>query len=439
MFKKDIYSSCRLFFQGKTMHLHLLLIAIFTNALFAAAAEITVAEAEGFSPERLHKLHVALHAEVDNKKLAGTVTLLAKNNKLIEIDAYGHQDLATKTAMKKDTIFRIFSMTKPITATAMMILYEEGKWLPSDPIEKHIPELKNVMVCVGKNKDGSLMLEKPQHAPTMSELMTHTAGFALGFLHSPVNELYKKADLFNAPDFNNFINRVAALPLDYHPGTQWEYSISSDIQGYLVERLSGVPFEQFLQERIFKPLNMNDTSFSVPTTKRARLATTYQPDQNDVLQPMWNDEKESTTTMPSGGGGLFSTAEDYWHFAQMLLNEGTFNGKKILAPSTVKLMSTNHLSQKLRNGNFGIGPYVMQPGLGFGYSMGVMDEPLKLNKTLGDGTYFWIGAAGTWFWIDPTNQLIFIGLSQRWMLAPGMPNLEDMSQALVYQAYTRIP
>lgn len=404
------------------------------------ALEITKPENADFSSERLQRLEKAMHAEVDNKKLAGTVTLLAKNNKLIHVDVYGHQDLATNTAIKKDTIFRILSMTKPITATAMMILYEEGKWLPSDPIEKHIPEFKNLMVFVGKNSDGSLILEKPQHAPTMSELMTHTAGFGLGFLNSPVNELYKKADLFNAPDFKDFIKRVAALPLDYQPGTQWEYSISSDIQGYLVERLSGVPFEQFLQERIFKPLDMNDTSFAVPKTKRARLATTYQPDQNDALQPMWNDKKESTTTiMPSGGGGLFSTAEDYWHFAQMLLNEGTFNGKKILAPSTVKLMSTNHLAQKLRNGRFGIGPYVMQPGLGFGYSMGVMDEPLRLNKTVGNGTYFWIGAAGTWFWVDPTNDVIFIGLSQRWMLAPGMPNLEDMSQALVYQAYTRIP
>lgn len=413
----------------------LLFVATLTITNLAAAVEITKSENEGFSSERLQRLEKAMHAEVDNKKLAGTVTLLARHGKVISFDTYGQQDLAKKTAMQQDSIFRIFSMSKPITAAAMMILYEEGKWLPSDPIEKHIPEFKNLMVYAGKNKDGSVALEKPQHAPTMDELMTHTAGFGLGFLNSPVNELYRKADLFNAPDFKNFITRVAALPLDYQPGTQWEYSISSDIQGYLVERLSGMPFEQFLQERIFKPLDMSDTSFSVPKTKRARLATTYQPDQNDALQPMWNDEKESSTPiMPSGGGGLFSTAKDYWHFAQMLLNEGTFNGKKILAPSTVKLMSTNHLSQKLRNGSFGIGPYVMQPGLGFGYSMGVLDEPLKVNKTVGDGTYFWIGAAGTWFWIDPTNDVIFIGLSQRWMLAPGMPNLEDMSQALVYQA-----
>lgn len=418
----------------------LLFIAAFSITNFAAAVEITKPEDEGFSSERLQRLEKSMHTQVDSKKLAGTVTLLAKNDKLIHVDVYGQQDIAKKTAMQQDSIFRIFSMTKPITAVAMMILYEEGKWLPSDPIEKHIPEFKNLMVYAGKNKDGSLLLEKPQHAPTMGELMTHTAGFGLGFLNSPVNELYTKADLFNAPNFKDFINRVAELPLDYQPGTQWEYSISSDIQGYLVERLSGVPFEQFLQNRIFKPLDMNDTSFSVPKTKRARLATTYQPDQNDFLQPMWNDEKElSAPIMPSGGGGLFSTAEDYWHFAQMLLNDGTFNGKKILAPSTIKLMSTNHLSQKLRNGSFGIGPYLMQPGLGFGYSMGVLDEPLKVNKTVGDGTYFWIGAAGTWFWIDPTNDVIFIGLSQRWMLAPGMPNLEDITQALVYQAYTTTP
>lgn len=412
---------------------------IFTGLLlttsFVSALEITKPEKEGFSSERLQRVENAMHAEVDNKKLAGVVTLLARHGKVVSFNTYGQQDVERNTAMKNDSIFRIFSMTKPITSVAMMILYEEGKWLPNDPIEKYIPEFKNLMVYVGENKDGSLILEKPKHAPTMGELMTHTAGFGLGFLDSPVNNLYRKADLFNSPDFKEFINRVVKLPLDYQPGTQWEYSISSDIQGYLVERLSGVPFAQFIDERIFQPLDMKDTSFAVPKEKRARLATTYQPDKNDVLVPMWNDEKESNTpVMPSGGGGLFSTAEDYWHFAQMLLNEGTFNGKRILAPSTIKLMRTNHLPDNLRNGNFGIGPYHMQPGLGFGYSMGVLDDPLKINKTVGDGTYFWIGAAGTWFWIDPTNDMVFIGLSQRWMLAPGMPNLEDTSHALVYQA-----
>lgn len=410
---------------------------IFTLANLASALETTKPEAVGFSSERLLRLEKALQAEVDNKKLAGTVTLLARHGKVISVNAYGQQDLARNTAMEKDSIFRIFSMTKPITSVAMMILYEEGKWLLTDPIEKYIPEFKNLMVYAGQNKDGSLILEKPKHAPTMGELMTHTAGFGLGFQDSPVNTLYKKADLFNAPDFKDFINRLVKLPLDYQPGEQWEYSISSDIQGYLVERLSGVPFAQFIDQRIFQPLDMKDTSFTVPKTKRARLATTYQPDANDVLQPMWNDEKEpSAATMPSGGGGLFSTAEDYWHLTQMLLNQGTFNGKRILAPSTVKLMRSNHLPNSLRNGNFGIGPYRMQPGLGFGYSMGVLDEPLKIHSTLGDNSYFWIGAAGTWFWIDPSNDVIFIGLSQRWMLAPGMPNLEDMSHALVYQALT---
>lgn len=418
--------------DGLTM---LMFTAIFTISNLANALDITKSEREDFSPQRLQRLEQGMHSLVDNKKLAGTVTLFAHHGKVVHLDAYGQQDLANNTAMKPDSIFRIFSMTKPITAVAMMMLYEEGKWLPSDPIEKYIPEFKNVMVYVGKNSDGSLLLEKPAHIPTMGELMTHTAGFGLGFSNTPVSELYKKADLLNATDLKDFIKRVADLPLEYQPGTQWQYSISSDIQGYLVEHLSGVPFDQFLHERIFKPLDMKDTFFSIPEEKRMRLATTYQPDQKDELQPMWDSEPKPTKpTMLSGGGGLFSTAEDYWHFAQMLLNRGTFNGKSILAPSTIKLMSMNHLPEQLRNGNFGIGPYVMQPGLGYGYSMGVLDDPLKVNKTVGDGTYFWIGVAGTWFWIDPTNEIVFIGLSQRWMLAPGMPNLEEISQALVYQA-----
>lgn len=412
-----------------------LTIGVLVSALPVLADATVKPEAVGFSTERLERLNQAMNAEVNHKELAGAVTLLARHGKLIGIHTYGQQNIANSVAMQKNSIFRIFSMTKPITSTAMMILFEEGKWLPSDPIEKYIPEFKNLMVYAGENKDGSLLLERPKHAPTMGELMTHTAGFGLGFLNSPVNNLYKKADLFNAPDFKDFINRVVKLPLDYQPGEQWEYSISSDIQGYLVERLSGVPFAQFIDERIFQPLGMKDTSFSVPKEKRTRLATTYQPDQNNVLVPMWSDEKEtSATTIPSGGGGLYSTAEDYWHFAQMLLNEGTFNGQQILSPSSVRLMRTNHLPNHLRNGDFGIGPYHMQPGLGFGYSMGVLDEPLKVNSTLGADSYFWIGAAGTWFWVDPTNDVVFIGLSQRWMLAPGMPNLEGMSHALVYQA-----
>lgn len=411
------------------------LLAASLLGLPAAAAEAPRAARAGFSAEGLRRLDAAMREPVDRGALAGTVTLLARKGRLVSLQAHGQQDLGRKTAMKPDTIFRIFSMTKPVTAVAMMILYEEGKWLPGDPIEKHIPEFRGLQVYAGKGPDGGPMLEKPRHPPTMGELMTHTAGFGLGFQDSPVNALYRQADLFAAPDFDAFITRVAKLPLDYQPGTQWEYSIASDIQGHLVERLSGMPFAQFVEARIFQPLGMKDTGFAVPEAKRARLATTYQPDDNKVLQPMWADDKPAgPPVMPSGGGGLFSTAQDYWHFAQMLLNGGSFQGRRILAPSTVRLMRANHLPDALRKGDFGIGPYQMRPGLGYGYSMGVLDEPMKVGKTVGDGTFFWIGAAGTWFWIDPAHELVFIGLTQRWMLAPGMPNLEDLSQALVYQA-----
>lgn len=412
--------------------------------LSATAVEMKSAEKEGFSAEGLQRLDHAMQTPVREKKLAGVVTLLARHGQLIQLNTVGQQNLASNTPMKPDTIFRIFSMTKPITSVAMMLLYEEGKWQPNDPIDKYIPEFKNLKVFAGVNKDGSLILEKPTHAPTMAELMTHTAGFALGFQDSPVNKLYQKADLFHSPDFKTFIDKVAAMPLDYQPGEQWEYSISSDIQGYLVERLSGIPFPQFLEERIFQPLGMKDTSFVVPQEKRKRLATTYQPDEHGHLIPMWDDEPESTSSVsstpsapsvvPSGGGGLFSTVEDFWHFAQMLANGGQLNNTRLLAASSVQMMRTNHLPAHLRKGNFGVGPYQMQEGLGFGYNMGVFDAPNKVNSTVGAGTYFWIGAAGTWFWIDPTNDLLFIGLSQRWMLAPGMPELEKMSHALIYQA-----
>ncbi|HEX3396389.1 MAG TPA: serine hydrolase domain-containing protein [Steroidobacteraceae bacterium] len=405
----------------------------------SAGGEIpeTKPESVGFSSERLARLDASMKSLVDAKKLAGMVTVLARHGKIVEEKTYGYADVAGQRPMQKDTIVRIYSMTKPITGIAMMMLYEEGKWKPSDPIARYIPEFRDLKVYSGADADGKPALEKPGHAPTMGELMSHTAGFTYGFFGStPVDKMYQEADLLNSPTLQEFIGRVAKLPLLYQPGEGWVYSVSVDIQGYLVEKLSGKTFPDFLRERIFLPLGMKDTAFYVPAEKLERVASVYQGDAIPGASPMPQDQGISQQPgMPSGGGGLYSTAGDYLRFAQMVLNGGELNGVRLVAPSSIELMRTNHVADEVKKARkFGIGLYQMQPGLGFGYDFAILEDPLKLGSTAGRGTFLWDGVAGTWFWIDPTNDVVFVGMVQRWLMAPGAPDVENLSRALTYQA-----
>jgi CubicO group peptidase (beta-lactamase class C family) len=318
-----------------------------------------------------------------------------------------------------------------------MMLYEEGKWKPSDPIARYIPEFRDLKVYTGVDKEGKPTLDKPGHAPTMGELMSHTAGFTYGFFGStPVDKMYQEADLLSAPTLQDFIGRVAKLPLLYQPGEGWVYSVSVDIQGYLVEKLSGKPFADFMRERIFQPLGMKDTGFFVPADKLDRVANIYQSDATAGAAAMPKDAGIGQPPgMPSGGGGLYSTAGDYLRFAQMVLNGGELNGVRLVAPSSIELMRSNHVSDEVKNARkFGIGLYSIQPGLGFGYDFAILEDPLRLGSTAGKGTILWDGVAGTWFWIDPTNDVVFVGIIQRWMMAPGATDVENLSRALTYQA-----
>jgi CubicO group peptidase (beta-lactamase class C family) len=404
-----------------------------------AGNEITETKPEsvGFSSERLGKLDSGMKSLVDAKKIAGMVTVLARHGKIVEERTYGFADVAGQKPMQKDTIVRIYSMTKPITGIAMMMLYEEGKWKPSDPIARYIPEFRDLKVYSGVDKDGNATFDKPGHAPTMGELMSHTAGFTYGvFGATPVDKMYQEAQLLGAPTLQDFIDRVAKLPLLYQPGEGWVYSISVDIQGYLVQKLSGKPFADFVRERIFLPLGMKDTGFYVPAEKLDRVASIYQSDATADAKAMPRDPGISQPPgLPSGGGGLYSTAGDYLRFAQMVLNGGELNGVRLVAPSTIELMRTNHVSDEVKNARkFGIGLYQMQPGLGFGYDFAILEDPRKLGSSAGNGTFLWDGVAGTWFWIDPTNDVVFIGIVQRWLIAPGAPDIENLSRALTYQA-----
>jgi CubicO group peptidase (beta-lactamase class C family) len=407
----------------------------------SASIDMTVVKPEsvGFSSERLERLHALMQEAVDKKAQAGIVTILARHGKVVDYRTYGERDMASHTAMTKDTIFRDYSMTKPVTAVAMMILYEEGKWLPSDPISKYIPQFKDLKVYKGSTGSGEPILVEPEHAPTMRELMTHTAGFVYGFFGNTYSDgLYQKEHVLQSANLEEMINKLAKIPLAYQPGTEWHYSLSMDIQGYIVEKLSGQSLPDFMRTHIYEPLGMKDAGFFVPEGKRSRFMTLYRSGANGELVADANAgpnprDYDHLPALPSGGGGMVSTAEDYYRFATMLLDKGELDGVRVLAPATVKLMSSNHLPSTLLTGQWGIGAQQMRPGFGYGYNCAVVFDPPEANLPEGKGTFFWDGAAGTWFWIDPTNDIVFIGMIQR-MGGNGGINLQYLARNVVYGA-----
>ena len=375
-------------------------------------------ESVGFSSERLERLHALIQGEIDQKQLAGAVTLLARHGKIVDYRTYGQRDMATGAAMTKDTIFRDYSMTKPVTGVAMMILYEEGKWQPQDPIARYIPEFAHLKVFAGMDSEGKMILADPEHAPTMRELMSHSAGFSYGFGNSVVDAMYRQENVMHSASLQEMIDKLAKIPLAYQPGKEWSYSASMDIEGYIVEKLSGQTLPDFMREHIFTPLGMKDAGFFVPEEKRARFATNYRADAEGHLTPtspagQAPADYAAQPTMPSGGGGLVSTIDDYYRLVQMLANGGALNGQRILSPATVHLMTTNKLGENLLTGQFGAGMHVMRPGFGYGFNCAVIFDPAAAALPDGPGTFFWDGAAGTWFWADPANDVVFVGMIQR--------------------------
>jgi CubicO group peptidase (beta-lactamase class C family) len=286
------------------------------------------------------------------------------------------------------------------------------------------------------DQSGNMILEDPVHPPTMRELMTHTAGFTYGFFgNSLVDKMYKDQQVLQCKSLQEMVEKLAKIPLLYQPGSRWVYSVSMDIQGYIVEKLSGQSLPDFEQQHIFAPLGMKDTGFFVPKEKRNRFATLYSEGQKGELTAGATEGGAPTDyatqpTMPSGGGGMVSTAEDYLRFAQMLMNDGELDGVRILAPATVQFMTANHLVPSLMTSEDPLNP---RPGMGWGYDCAVFTDPPQADAVVGKGTFFWLGAADTWFWVGPKNDVIFVGMTQR-MLGPGWPDVEALSQATVYQA-----
>src|SRR5580692_7745844 len=423
------------------MHLPRLLAIASLAALTVSPAMAAVhdlptasAESEGMSAERLARLSAGMKELVDSGRLAGVVTMVSRHGKVVEFDAAGKRDIAANAPMQKDSIFRIYSMSKPITGVAMMMLFEEGKWQLNDPVAKYIPEFAKLKVY-GTDAKGNMALVDQTHPMTMRELMSHTAGFTYGFFsNTPVDKLQREANLLDVNiTLDEFIKRVANLPLNAQPGSEWHYSISVDIQGYIVQKLSGMPFDEFLQKRIFKPLNMVDTAFYVPAEKLKRFAEMYDYDESGkfhVLTGGLNHDYAAKPAFASGGGGLVSTATDYMRFCQMLLNGGQLNGARLLSPRTVELMRTNVLTPTMP---------ILVPGAGFGLDFAVYTDTNAAGGYYGKGTYWWGGAAGTWFWIDPADDLIVIGMIQQVAgtgaaAVAGVPDMRGLSHAFVYQA-----
>lgn len=391
--------------------------------------EIADPAAVGLSAERLERLHLGMQRMVDEEKLSGSVTLLARHGKVAYVDAVGVKNVETGEAMARDSIFRIFSMTKPIVGAAMMMLYEEGKWRLNDPVSRYIPEFADLKVHVGDTGDGAQQVEELDRPMLMRHLMTHTAGlgYTLNPRH-PVHKMFIDQGVMN-PDapLQTMIDKMAKIPLLAQPGTRYVYSSAIDVQGYLVEKLSGQPLAEFLQERIFAPLEMVDTAFYVPPEKLDRVAVAHRPGPGGGLTRADDARAQIRTTPPegpSGGGGLYGTADDYVRFAQMMLNGGELDGVRLLAPRTVEMMRTNHMSDQALQ--------TRGRGQGWGLGFSVIMDAAAAGEPYGDGSYYWVGIAGTWFWIDPVNDLTFVGMIQH--RGPTIQEVQGLSRNLVYQA-----
>jgi CubicO group peptidase (beta-lactamase class C family) len=371
----------------------------------------------GFCAQRLNRIDPAMQAEIDAGHYAGISVMVARHGKLVKSGFYGYQTLEAREPLREDAIYRIASMTKPIIAVAMLLLYEEGKWELDDPVTKFIPEFADLKVL----KDGALVaLDRPM---TMRHLMASSAGFAFGpafgSTNLKVDEMYAKADLWSGTN-DDIIPKLAKLPLESQPGTEFRYGLQQEVQGAILRRISGEQLDTFLERRIFAPLGMKDTGFDVAPDQRDRIAPRYALDQNLklILAPDQSPFPAVAGTPPGvkpkyllSIAGLYSTAQDYMRFAQMLGNRGTLEGVRILSPTSVKLMTTNLLPE-------GVRMHFLQPfaGIGYGMNVGIVLDPSHANfngGANGAGTFYWGGVHGTWFWVDPTYDIVVVGMLQQ--------------------------
>ena len=398
------------------------------------AADLVAAapESVGMSAARLARITAMTQRYVDEKKLAGVITLVARRGKIVHFEAVGQRGADDPRPLEKDALFRIYSMSKPITAVAAMMLYEEGKFQLYDPVTKFVPELANLDVL----KDGELT--PAENEMNMLHLLTHTGGLSYGFNpNDPVDQRYRAAQPFAAENLDGFAERLGELPLAFEPGARWHYSVAVDVTGLVVERLSGMSFDAFLKQRIFEPLGMDDTFFNVPADKTERFLPNHRWNAAEEQLVQLGEEafaNYANATLFSGGGGLVSTTMDYLRFAEMVRRGGELDGERLLSPKTVEFMTANHLGAAIEGGGSGEQPFRSAArGFGFGLGWGVVTDPIEARVLGSAGEHNWGGAAGTVFWIDPVEEMVVIGMIQLmgspWPLRPELKVLAN--QAIV--------
>ncbi|MEJ2112079.1 MAG: serine hydrolase [Acidobacteriota bacterium] len=408
----------------------------FMAASLPAQGPVTVKpESVGLSSERLARLDRAMQEDIDQNKLAGVVVLIARHGSIAHHKAFGMADIEEGKKMRTDHLVRMYSMTKPLTSAALLMLYEEGKFQLTDPLEKYIPEFRGVKVYAGLDENGRMKYEEPKRKITIQDVFRHTAGFTYGgggdpSNLSPVDRAYVDAGISFSTlnSLKELVNKLATVPLQYHPGEQWVYSVAHDVQAYLAEYFSGMPFDQYMQTKIFQPLGMKDAVFGIPKEYVSRYTTCYAPSENGGL--VATDKPESSnyaryTEHPFGGLSLSCTAMDYYLFSQMLLNGGVLGNKQLLGRKTVELMTSNHLPPNIPNlGSMG-------PGTGYGLGVSVMLDPAQEGILGTTGQFGWGGAATTHVVIDPEEDMICIYLTQ---LMPGDMSFNTRFKTLVYQS-----
>lgn len=382
----------------------------------------------GISIERLDRLNRGMQRYIDDGLFAGIVTLVARKGQVVHLKGYGYQDLAAKKVIELDTIFRIYSMTKPITAVALMMLFERGLFQMGDPVSKFIPEFKDTKVLGADGK-----LQDLEREITIHHLMLHTSGMIYQDEEDTLlNKLYGEADISNPKiTLKEMTRRVAGLPLKFQPGEEFSYGISMDVIGHLVEVISDRSLEDYFDREIFRPLGMDDTGFAVPIEKAERFATLYGHTESDPLGLIDDDigGEYFDVKLFLGGAGLISTASDYFRFTQCLLNNGELDGVRLLGRKTVEWMRSNHLQPELLPINSGEDP---MPGFGFGLGFSVVVDPTQADLMGSVGAYGWGGWASTYFWIDPLEELIAILMTQ---YIPSLTYpIRPEFRALVYQA-----
>jgi CubicO group peptidase (beta-lactamase class C family) len=390
------------------MRTPILILALLAAASARAQLPTVAPEAVGFDPARLEVLHATTKRFVTEGKHAGIITLLARDGKIVDFQAYGYRDLEKRLPMERDTICRVYSMSKIITCVATLMLFEEGRFDLDDPVGNYLPELKDMKVWTGGTQ-ADPRLEPLKRPMTIKHLLTHTSGLTYDIMgEDELVKLWRAADLWSGPGLTNFIAKLGRLPLQHQPGDAFTYGVNQDVLGALIERVSGKTFGAFLDERIFRPLGMKDTGFDVPDDKLNRLAKTYKQGPNANLvedQPIIDTWPEPGRGIEAGGAGIFSTAGDFARFAQMLCHGGTLEGTRILGRKTVELMTADHMVT-LPNDQ------AATRQRGFGLGVEVTTDPGQLSLPSSVGQFGWYGAATTYCQIDPKERIVAIALAQ---------------------------